>query len=120
MTLQLFGFHERPHDFAATKADLPLEECVFLLDFSRPLKRLRWLGIANEWLGITTGLFVPVMHQSEQSGGFVISVRRGDPYFVDIQRLWKEHRGLQRTLVVSPIDGLELVADFGRHFPEDC
>jgi hypothetical protein len=77
MALQLFGFHERPHDYAATKADVPLEDCVFLLDFSRPLEKLRWLGAHNKWVGITVGLFVPVVHQAEQSGGYVISVSRG-------------------------------------------
>jgi len=41
MALRLFGFQGHPHDFAATKAGLPLEDCVFLLDFSRPLGRLR-------------------------------------------------------------------------------
>jgi hypothetical protein len=47
VALTLFGFHGRPHDFAVTKADLPLEECVFLLDFSRPLGKHRWFGKYN-------------------------------------------------------------------------
>lgn len=120
MSLQLFGFHGRSHDFAATRANLPLDDCVFLLDFSRPLKKLRWFGVVNQWLGITIGLLIPVVHQSEQSGGYVISVRRGEPYFSDIQELWRKHYGSTRTLTASPIDGLELIADFGKHFPEDC
>ncbi len=37
MALQLFGFHGRSHDFAVTKADLPLEDCVFLLGGSGAL-----------------------------------------------------------------------------------
>jgi len=37
MALQLFGFHGRPHDFAVTKADLPLEDCVFILGGSGAL-----------------------------------------------------------------------------------
>lgn len=120
MALQLFGFHGRPHDFAVTKADVSLEECVFLLDFTRPLGKLRWFGTWNKWLGPTAGLLVPVAHQSEKSGGFVIGVSRGEPYFSDLQKLWRKHYGLSRALVAPPSDGLEVVADFGRHFPQDC
>ncbi|SRR5258708_39828883 len=120
MALQLFGFQGRPHDFAATKADAPLEDCLFLLDFSRPLERLRWLGALNKWVGFTVGLFVPVVHKAEQSGGFAFSVRRGQPYFVDIPKLWKKHYGSKRTLVATPIGGLNIIADFAKHFPEDC
>ena len=120
MALQLFGFHERPHDFAATKADVLLKDCVFLLDFSRPLGRLRWLGALNKWVGFTVGLLVPVVHQAEQSGRYVISVRRGEPYFVDIPNLWKKHYGSKIAPVTTPIGGLDIIADFARHFPEDC
>lgn len=122
MALQLFGFHGRPHDFAATKADVPLEECAFLLDFSRPLGRLRWLGFGklNRWVGVTVGLAVPVVHQAEQSGGYQISVPRGAPYFTDIPKLWKKHYGSSRSLVAEPIGGLNIIADFATHFPEDC
>jgi hypothetical protein len=120
MALQIFGFRDRPHDFATTKADVPLTESVFLLDFSRPLERIRWLGGVNKWVGITVGLVVPVVHQSERSGGYVISVNRSEPYFVDIPKLWKHHGGSQRTLVAPPIGGMEIVADFAKHFPADC
>lgn len=120
MTLTLFGFHDRPHDFAATKTGAALEDCTFLLDFARPLERMRWLGITNRWLGVTVGLLVPVVHQGEGKGGYVISVRRGQPDFTDIPKLWREHSGTTRTIRSEPVDGLEIVADFGRHFPEDC
>lgn len=120
MALQLFRFHGRPHDFAVTKANVPLEDCVFLLDFSRPLGRLRWLGTVNKWVGITVGLLVPVVHHAEQAGGYIISVHRGEPYFSEISNLWKEHYGSKRTLVATPIGGLDIIADFANHFPEDC
>jgi hypothetical protein len=119
MALTLFGFHDRPDDFAVTKAGLPLEECVFLLDFSRPLERLRWLGVANRWLGFTLGLLVPVVHESEEKGGYIISVQRGQPYFADIPKLWRKHRGTRRTLRSQPVGGLDIIAAFARHFPED-
>jgi hypothetical protein len=120
MALTLFGFHDRPHDFAATKAGASLEDCAFLLDFARPLERIRWLGVNNRWLGITVGLLVPVVHQGQDKGEFVIGVHRGQPYFADIPKLWREHYGAARALRSEPVDGLEIVADFGRHFPEDC
>lgn len=120
MALHLFASPEHPHGIAVTKAGLPMEECVFLLDFSRPLQKLRWFGAVNEWLGFTVDLSVPVVHQSEMSGGFVIGVRRGEPYFSEIQDLWKNHYGSARMLVESHSDAIRVVADFGTHFPQDC
>jgi len=116
----MFAFRDRSHDFAATKANVPLAECKFLLDFNRPLQRLHWLDGINKWVGPVVGLLVPVVHQSEQAGGYLISVHRGEPYYADIPTLWKSHAGAKRTLFAPSVDGLEVVADFGRHFPEDC
>ena len=120
MTLRLFGFQAYPHEFAVTKIDVPLEECAFLLDFSRPLERIRWLGVTNKWLGLTVDLLVPVVHSGQQSGGYVVGVHRSSPYFDDLRRLWKLHKGTQRSLATPPPDELEIIADFARHFPEDC
>ena len=121
MSLTLYGFHDRPHDVTATKIGADLADCVFLLDFSRPLRRVRWwLGIKNPWVGVTTGLIVPVVHQAEEQGGYIVGVYRSDPYFVDIPKLWKQHRGKRRTIRAEKIGGLEIIADFARHFPEDC
>lgn len=47
-------------------------------------------------------------------------VRRGQPYFEDIPKLWREYSGTRRHIRSVAVDGLEVVADFGRHFPEDC
>jgi hypothetical protein len=120
MPLTLFGFYGRPHDFAVTKAGVPLEECVFLLDFSRPLKRIRWLGTTNRWVGVTVGLLVPVVHEEEGKGGFMIGVHRGQPYFVDIPKLWREHYGAVPVRKSEPSDLLKIIGDFANHFPEDC
>lgn len=120
MGLQLFGYHKRPHDIGVTKSNLPIQDCVFLLDFSRPLGKLRLFGIVNRWLGPTICLSVPVVHLSEDIGGYVISVQHNEPYFVDLQKLWSENRGYVRTSSMPPIDGLEMIADFGTHFSEDC
>ena len=120
MALTLFGFHDRPHDFAVTKSDAALEDCAFLLDFNRPLERIRWLGIKNRWLGITLGLLVPVVHHGQDKGEYVIGVHRSQPYFEDIPKLWRQHYGSTRAIRSEPADGLDIVANFGRHFPEDC
>jgi hypothetical protein len=122
MALTLYGFHDRPHDFAVTKTGAALEDCAFILDFSRPLQRLRSLGVGgfNKWIGITAGFGVPVVHQAEQSGGYVIGVGRGEPYFADIPKLWKKHYRSTRTIVAPPIGGLGIIADFATHFPDDC
>ncbi len=120
MALTLFGFHDRPHDIVATKVGASLGECVFLLDFARPLERIRWLGVTNRWLGITVGLLVPVVHQGQDKSEFIIGVHRGQPYFTNIPKLWREHYGATRTIKSPPVGGLEIVADFGTHFPEDC
>jgi hypothetical protein len=119
MALTLYGFRDRPHDYAATKVGATLDECAFLLDFSRPLERIRWLGVNNRWLGVTVGLLVPVVHHGQDKGEFVIGLHRGQPYFADIPNLWREHRGARRTIRSEPVDGLQLIAEFARHFPED-
>jgi len=120
MALTIYGLHAYPNDFAVTKVGASLEDCVFLLDFSRPLERLRWFGTVNKIIGPTIALLVPVVHHAEQMGGYVISVRRSEPYFVDIPKLWKKHFGSKRGLVSSPAGGIQIAADFGRHFPENC
>ena len=58
----------------------------------------------NKWVGFTVVWFVPVVHAAEQSCRFVVGVRRGEPYFVDIPKLWKKHYGPERTLVEAPIE----------------
>lgn len=120
MALKLYAFHAFPNDFAVTKIEAELEDCSFLLDFSRPLRQTRWFGILNKWLGRTVALAVPVVHHAESQGSYVIYVGRSDPYFKDIQVLWSKHFGSWRGMVSPPVGGLDIAADFGRHFPDGC
>lgn len=120
MRLTIYGVRNYPHDFLVTKVDAPLEQCAFLLDFGRKIERVRWLLVRNRWIGFTVGLMVPVIHLSERRGGFVIGVGRGEPYFADIPKLWREHAGAGSSRTITEAGGLEVVADFGRHFPSDC
>src|ERR1039457_5270546 len=80
MATQLSQFDSHPNDIAITQTEF-IPDGLFFLDFSRPLKHLRWFGITNEWFGFTVCLAVPVIHQNEKEGGFVVGVHRSDPYF---------------------------------------
>ena len=113
MPLQLIRLDSHPHEVAATKTSVVLDG-AFFLDFTRPLERQRWLGI-----GPTLALFVPVVHQSEGTGGYVFSLRRGAPYFEDIQTLWKQRHPSKRSENPASADGLKVIADFAIQFPKD-
>ena len=120
MSLILYGYKDRPHDFAVTKSGAALEDCPFTLDFTRRLERIRWLGIRNRWLGITVGLLVPVIHRGEEEGGYLIAVSHGQPYFEDIPKIWRQHIGGNRATHAEAVNGLVIAEDFGSHFSEDC
>ena len=120
MPLTIYNIPNYPHDFLITKVDAPVEQCVFLLDFGRKIERVRWLFFRNSWIGFTVGLIVPVIHLSEKKGGFSIGVNHNESYFSDIPKLWKQHAGQNSSHTISESRGLEVVADFGKHFPNDC
>jgi hypothetical protein len=119
MALQLIKLHAHPHETAVTKIGSVVADGAFFLDFSRPLKRIRWLGVQNSWFGFTVLLLAPVVHQSEQIGGYVIGAHRSDPYFADLQALWKANYPSKRTPPTAVADNLKIVADFATQFPED-
>lgn len=120
MTLHLFEFPEYPSQVAASKTDSFVTDGVFFLDFSRPLEYLRWFGVQNRWLGFTVGLFVPVVHQGERSGNYVIGVHRNDPYFAELRTLWKARYPSVRIPPTTEADGLKIIADFVTQFPNDA
>ncbi|MGE0367240.1 MAG: hypothetical protein AB7Q00_16060 [Phycisphaerales bacterium] len=117
-TLKIYGFDNRPDDFAVTKIGARLEDCVFLLDFSRSIRSYRWCGFLNRWIGRRVGWEVPVIHVAEDEGGYVIAVYRDDPYFPDIPLLWRDHRRSKRTDYGKTISNMEVAADFFMHFPD--
>ncbi len=120
MSITIYGIHNYPHDFLVTEINAPLEQCAFLLDFGRKLERVRWLFGRNKWVGFTVGLIVPIVHLSESKGGYAIGVNLGEPYFADIQNLWKQHSGAISSRTITKIDGLEVITDFAKHFPNYC
>jgi hypothetical protein len=75
MTLELVRFAEHPNRIAATKAGAFVEDGIFFLDFTRPLEEVKKYRL------LVQGLLVPVVHQGEQDGEYVISVGRGDAQF---------------------------------------
>jgi hypothetical protein len=120
MTLQLIKLHAHPNETAVTKIGAVVTDGAFFLDFSRRLERIRWLGVHNPWIGFTVGLMVPVVHQDENAGGFVISVSVNDPYFADISALWRANYPSKRTPPTSAADGTKIISDFAAQFPDDC
>jgi len=115
MPLQLIRLHTYPDRIAATKSGTVAPDGAFFLDFSRPLKSLRAFAV-----GPVKGLLVPVVHQGEATGGFAISVARGQAYFVDLPVLWAQHYPASQFDLREPADNLSIAADFARQFPEDC
>lgn len=119
MPLLLLQLGAHPDEIAATKRDACVEGGAFFLDFSRPLGRLRWLGVWNRWVGVTMSLVIPVVHQGEDTGSRTIVVDRGDPYFAELQRLWKERFPRQRAPSSPGTPARQVAADFATQFPDD-
>jgi len=120
MTVHLRELENHPNQIAVSKIDSFVVDGAFFLDFSRPIEIYRWFGVPNRWFGFAVGLFVPVIHQGEQVGGFAISIHRSDPHFADVLALWKAHYPSRNTPPATVADGMTIVADFGRQFPNDC
>jgi hypothetical protein len=118
--LTIYAFHEHPKAFPVTKVGAPIGECPFILDFSRPLSKHRWLGVRNRWVGFVTAFGVPIVHIGQEKGELEMLVLRADPYFKDVKNLWRAHFPSRYAPPQQVADGLDVVADFGRHFPAGC
>src|SRR3990172_1679587 len=108
MALQLIKLHAYPNETAVTKVGSVVADGSFFLDFSRPLEHIRWFGVRNRWFGFSVGLLVPVVHQGEHKGGYVIGVKLSDPYFADLRALWTAHYPSKRTVPTTVTDGLKI------------
>ena len=119
METQLFQFNSHPNDIAITKTKFLLDGLLFL-DFRRPLKRIRWFGVLNRWFGFTVALSVPVVHQGEHQGDFVIGIHTNDPNFKNVLALWKEHYPTKRNPPETKAEGFKIIGDFALQFPNEC
>ena len=113
MPIRLFTLDGHPNRIAASDVDSSVSDGAFFLDFSRPLESRRKLGV-------TLGLFMPVIHEGESNGGYVVGVERRDPRFKELQALWKAHYPSIQPSPAAASDGLKIVADFATQFPAHC
>lgn len=120
MALLLLQLGAHPDEIAATQVGACRDGGAFFLDFRRPLRRLRWCGFWNPRVGLTMSLSVPVVHEADHEGRFVIAVDRGDPYFAELQRLWKARFPRQRTAPPAQATPERIEADFRAQFPDDA
>jgi hypothetical protein len=120
MPLQLVAFDDQPGRIAVTKVGSTVADGRFFLDLTRPLKVVRWLGIRNRFVGLAVGLLVPVVHEGENAGNFVISVNASDPYFHDVRAMWNERFPSSRVTAQQNADEIKLIADFASQFPQDA
>ena len=85
MTPRLFKHDKYPKRIAICASGSFVVGGAFFLDFSRPLIVRRYLGV-----GPIAGAFVPVVHEGEREGTFLVDVGKENPYFDDIQELWRQ------------------------------
>lgn len=119
MALTLIAFDYPPSQFAVTKVRATVPDGQFFLDFTRKLEVIRWFGVRNQFIGPAVGLLVPVVHEAEKSGSYVIGVNISDPYFRDLRKLWRTHFPSSPAAVPQEADGLKIIADFAAQFPDD-
>ncbi len=117
MTIQLFELPAYPKQIAVSEIGRVATDGAFFLDFSRPLEIQRWWIVRNRWVGFAVGLFVPVLHQGQETAEYVIGVHRKDTHFADLRALWKARYPSKRTPPSTVADGLEIIGDFSRQFP---
>lgn len=120
MTLTLIAYDDPPSRFAATKVGALVPDGRFFLDFTRKLEVIRWFGVRNRYIGPAVGLLIPLVHEAEKLGSYVIGINVGDPYFRDIRKLWRTHFPSSPVIVPEGTDGLKIIGDFATQFPDDC
>jgi len=119
MAITLIAYGNPPARIAVTKVNATIPEGRFFLDFTRNLEVIRWFGIRNRLIGPAVALLIPIVHEGEKLGGYVVSVSVGDPYFQDLRNLWKARFPSPPFEVSQEADGLKIIADFTTQFPQD-
>lgn len=119
MALLLLELSAYPGFTAATKIDPCSDDGAFFLDFSRPLRVERWLGVWSFYVGTPCALHVPVIHNAERRADHVVAVERSNLYFTELRRLWKSRFPSDRVEPAAVADPAKIQADFACHFPSD-
>lgn len=117
MAVQLFKMPSHPGRLAVSSIDGCVPGGTLFLDFSKPIRFVR----GNKFLPIATVIRVPVIHESEAEGGWLVEVSRWTPMWHEINKAWKFARaGRIQTCHVptGKYDASQIVADFARQFPE--
>ena len=78
MNTSIFKLAIHPNELAVCKSDSHIVGGTFFLDFSRPIVIYRKIGLIRS-------LGVPVVHEGEYQGGFVISVAKKDPNLAEAE-----------------------------------
>jgi len=112
VALRLFKVENHPRRIAICDVDTFVVGGAFFLDFSRPLELRRWLSV-----GPVIGAFVPVVHEGQSTGAYIVEVDRGNPYFADIRELWRLRYPTARRPPAAEADGAKIAADFASQFP---
>ncbi len=122
MAIRLFELPQHPQRIAVSKTDNYQQDGVFFLNFNKPLKIIRWFGVYNKFIGYPMVLFVPIIHQnqSDEDDTFIVSADRHDEAFNLVRSLWKTHYKTPNPSSKNEYDGLQVIADFGLQFPNDC
>jgi hypothetical protein len=119
MALRLCELPDHPGQIAATKIGVFVTGGIFFLDFSRPLEPLWKPGLLIRWFHSPIGVLVPLVHQAEQSGGYVTGIHCSDPCYAEIHALWKKHYPSARSSPTHEASPEKIIADFAKQFPED-
>ncbi len=82
---RLFKIDKYPRRVAICVAESYVVGGAFFLDFSRPLILRRYLGV-----GPVAGIFVPVIHEGEREGSYLVDMGCDNAYFDDVQELWRQ------------------------------
>ena len=117
-TVQLFEFDDYPGRIAISRVQPPVSGSAFFLDFTRKIEKHRWFGMNNRWIGRIRTLTVPVIHECESEGGFVIAVHRDEPMFEELLSIWKSRFPSTKIEPRVHVSKLEIIADWGLHFPD--
>lgn len=120
MALLLLEVSQHPGEIAATKVGACTKGRSFLLDFSRPLRTERWLGVWNFRVGYPVALHVPVVHEREAAGTRFIAIERGDAYFAELQRLWRSRYPKAERQPAEIAEAAVIARDFELHFPQEA